>query len=106
MLACPFCVMELADIVAALSKAVREDILSKIPPRLFFVLDLPIVLSAKLIKVSELLLQSRVSFGGWPVRWFWRWWAWAARHRPEDTPTLYQNAIHLLLTREWVSPFG
>src|SRR5258708_7759889 len=97
MLACPFCVMELADIVAALAKAVREDILSKIPPRLFFVLPLPIVLSAKLIKVSELLLQSRVSFGGWPVRWFWRWRAWAARHRPEDTPPRYQNATRLLL---------
>jgi len=87
----------IGDVVAVLAKAVREDIFRKIPPRLFCVLDLPIVLSTKLIKVSELLLQSLVSFGRWPVRWFWRWWAWAAWHRPEDTPTRYQNATRPLL---------
>src|SRR2546421_5288160 len=96
--------MELADIVAVFAKAVREDILSKIPPRLFCVLDLPIVLSAKLIEVSELLLQSVVSFGWWPVRWFWRWWTWAARHRPEDTPSRYQNATNPLHD-DGVAPF-
>src|SRR5713101_914588 len=74
--------MKLADVVAVLAKAVRKDIFGKIPPRLFCVLDLPIVLSTKLIKVSELLLQSLVSFGRWPVRWFWPWGALAARrHR-------------------------
>jgi len=90
--------MELADIVAVLAKTVREDILSKVPPRLFFILDLPIVLSAKLIKVSELLLQSRVSFGGWPVRWFWRRWAWAAWHTPRGyTCPLPERHSHIAL---------
>jgi hypothetical protein len=55
-LACPFCVMELANIVAVFAETVCEDILRKIPPTLFCVLNFPIVLSTELIQSSELLL--------------------------------------------------
>jgi len=49
MLTCPLCMVELANVIALLPEAMRENVLSEVSPTLFLIFDLSIRTTAETI---------------------------------------------------------